>query len=123
MTDTTIQVRARSTDPDTSHQAALAFESKQSKARRSVAVVVKILADHPAGLTDFEIREKWEAYWGPGWSYTLPSKARLWAREEGLVKHVGYGVNGARRVRKWGLGNDLLQKKARRVCPHCGGAL
>jgi hypothetical protein len=101
-----IDVRARSTDPETSKQAAFEFELNQSKAQRSVATVVDILTAH-GPLTDFDIRSKWETYWGGAhWSYTLPSKARHWARQKGLVKHEGFGTHNGRRVRVWALGRD-----------------
>lgn len=115
-----IDVRARNTDPETSHQAALAFEDDQPKAQRSVACVVLILKCHGA-LSDFEIRELWSEYWGPKpWSFTLPSKARHWAREAGLVKHSGLGTHQGRRVRLWDLGRDETLLVPAAKCECCG---
>ena len=115
-----IEVRARNTDPETSHQAALDFEGNQSKAQRSVACVTLILKDHGA-LSDFAIRDLWAAYWGsPAWSYTLPSKARHWAREQGLVKHDGFGEHQGRRVRLWALGRDDTFLQPPCICSECG---
>lgn len=115
-----ISVRARTFDPETSHQAALDFENNQTKAQRSVACVVLILKDHGL-LSDFQIRELWSTYWGPGvWSYTLPSKARHWAREKGLVKHGGFGTHQGRKVRLWELGRDELFLEPAEKCECCG---
>lgn len=113
-----ISVRARNTDPETSHQAALAFEDDQPKAQRSILCVVEILRSY-GPLSDFEIRDVWSKYWGDRkWSFTLPSKARHWAREAGLVKHNGYGKHQGRRVRLWALGRDEVPLKMR--CECCG---
>jgi len=99
-----IAVIARTTDPETSHEAAAEFE--QSKAQRSIETVVCILEQH-GPLTDFEIRDKWTAYWGSDkWSYTLPCKARHWARQAGLIKHDGFGIHQKRKVRRWNVGKD-----------------
>ena len=115
-----ISVRARKSDPETSHEAADDFDSKQTKAQRSVATVVLILQQH-GPLTDFQIRELWFRYWEGPFSYTLPCKARHWARQAGLVKHEGYGKHQKRNVRKWTLGADLAyfdeQAKVKK-CPH-----
>lgn len=115
-----IHVRARTTDPETSHQAALDFEGKQTKAQRSVSCVVLILKDH-GPMSDFDLRNHWDAYWGPNrWSFTLPSKARHWARQQGLVKHTGFGEHQGRRVRLWGLGLDENLFKPAPRCECCG---
>ena len=111
-----IKVRARDTDPDTSHEAAAAFEGDQTKAAGSVQTVVRILANH-GPLTDFEISEYWPMYWAAPFSYSLPSKARHWAREQGLVKRVGYGSHNKRKVILWGLGKDELTEPV--CCPTC----
>lgn len=117
---THVSVRARTSDPETSKQAALDFENNQSKAQRSVACVVLILKDHGA-LSDFQIRELWASYWGAAaWSYTLPSKARHWAREAGLVKHAGFGEHQGRQVRVWNLGRDDIFLQPETVCECCG---
>ena len=105
MIDQHVYVRARRTDPETSQQAALDFEANQSKAQRSVSTVVAILKVY-GELTDFQLRDFWHKYWEGKWSFTLPCKARHWARQAGLVKHVGFGKHQGRRVRKWGLGRD-----------------
>lgn len=118
-----VTVRARTTDPETSHQAALNFEQNQTKAQRSVATVVKILQDHGA-LTDFQIRDLWGSYWPGTWSYTLPCKARHWAREAGLVRFTGqFGQHQGRKVRLWSSGRDVLYLEPKPVCPHCGQTL
>lgn len=112
----TIDIRARRSDPETSHQAALAFD--QPKAQRSVACVVLILKDGGA-MTDFQIRACWTGYWGSVASFTLPSKARHWAREQGLVKHAGFGTHQGRRVRLWSLGRDESFLTPVELCPCC----
>lgn len=110
-------VRARTTDPETSQQAAFDFEQDQQKVARSVSTVVRILSDRPDS-TDFEIREAWSRYWEGSWSFTLPSKARHWAREQGLVRHSGFGSHNGRRVRTWALGYELVSEPER--CECCG---
>ena len=114
-----VVVRARRTDPETSHEAAVAFEANQTKAQKSVKTVVRILEDK-GELTDFEIREVWSEYWGnDAWSFTLPCKARHWARQAGMVRHVGFGIHQGRKVRKWALGCDVSVCTLER-CPTCG---
>ena len=116
-------VRARRDDPETSHQAALDFEADQTKAQRSVAVVVEILKRH-GSLTDFEIRDWWPEFWGSEkWSYTLPCKARHWARQAGLVSHDAFGIHRGRKVRTWKLGRDDTFLTAQERCPTCGHRL
>lgn len=118
--DFDVVVRARKNDPETSHEAASNFEADQTKAQRSIRTVVEILKSH-GELTDFEIRDAWSSFWGSEkWSFTLPCKARHWARQAGLVKHVGFGTHQGRRVRKWGLGNDLNEPSLIKKCPTCG---
>jgi hypothetical protein len=98
-------VRARSTDPETSHQAAFAFESDQLKCAASVTCAVRILAQH-GPLTDFQLAELWPQYWLGKFSPSLPNKARHWARQQGLVKHDGYGQHQGRDVRRYSVGRD-----------------
>lgn len=104
--DAYIHVRARSTDPDTSHEAAAQLNKEPSRLNKSVKTVVAILSESPFPLSDFQIRDRWDKHWIGSWSFTLPSKARHWAREEGLVKHDGYGRHNGRRVRLWAFGRD-----------------
>lgn len=116
-----IQVHARKADPDTSHLAAAALASDQSKLQRSVAVAVGIIAEH-GPLSDFEIRSRWPTHWPGPFSDSLPCKARHWARQAGLVKHEGYGKHQGRKVRLWAVGRDadFLADQSLR-CPHCHG--
>lgn len=109
--NTHIEVKARSTDPETSHQAAAQVD--QSQAQRSVQTVVLILTGSKEPLSDFQIRALWPAYWSGPWSFTLPSKARHWARQKRLVMHAGFGVHNGRRVRVWALGKDAPAPKSR----------
>jgi hypothetical protein len=115
-----ISVRARRSDPETSHQAALDFESNQPKAQMSVACVMLILKQYGKPMSDFQIREVWPKFWGKAYSYTLPSKARHWAREAGLVKHDGFGVHYGRQVRTWSIGRDNLFLTPDAICECCG---
>lgn len=111
--------RARSSDPETSHQAAFQFTQEQTTAQRSVLTVVEILLKC-GPKSDFELRELWPRYWGEDkWSFTLPSKARHWAREAGLVKHDGYTEHEGRKVRRWAIGRDPWVDQ-RECCPTCG---
>ena len=111
-----IHVNARSTDPDTSQEAAQEFEQDQTKAAKSVLSVVELL-ENEGPLTDFQIIAKWPGYWEGPFSYSLPPKARLWAREQGFVKKVGYGQHNGRRVIKWGIGVDVITQPV--CCPTC----
>lgn len=121
LTSDRVVVRARRTDPETSHEAAADFEQKQTKAQRSVTCVVRILQDHRRPMSDFEIRTVWPRFWGADkWSYTLPCKARHWAREAGLVKHDGFGLHQGRRVRRWAIGKDEDFLASQQKCPCCG---
>ena len=104
---TTPAVIARQTDPETSHEAAAAFDG--SKAARSIQTVTRILATGP--MTDFQIRDAWTANWQGPWSFTLPSKARHWARQAGLVRHAGFAQHNGRKVRTWELGKEPFQVK------------
>jgi hypothetical protein len=115
-----IQISARSTDPDTSHEAAKEFESNQDKAQRSVATVVLIMKEN-GSLTDFELLKFWPNYWGNLFSESLPRKARGWARAAGLVMLDGEGLNNGRRVKKWGLGVDakFIESQQKVKCPCC----
>lgn len=115
-----VVVRARSSDPETSHAAAAEFEGNQTKAQKCVKIAAQILQEK-GHLTDFEIRDVWADYWGnDAWSFTLPCKARHWARQAGLVKHVGFGIHHGRKVRKWGIGCDTEFLDAQHKCPTCG---
>lgn len=115
-----VTVRARTTDPETSHQAALDFEGNQNKASLSVACVVMILKAY-GPLSDFAIRDAWTEFWGSkAWSFTLPSKARHWAREQGLVKHAGFSTHQGRKVRTWSLGRDEAFLAPAPRCECCG---
>jgi len=105
MSEAHIYVRARRSDPETSQQAAFEFEANQTKAHRSVKTVVRILESY-GELTDFQIRDFWGEFYEGLWSFTLPCKARHWARQAGLVRHIGFGKHQGRRVRKWALGRD-----------------
>jgi hypothetical protein len=100
-----VRVVARRTDPETSHQAALQFGADQPRITASIATVVRLLEQH-GPLTDFDIRARWSTIWEGPFSFTLPCKARHWARQAGLVKHAGYGTHEGRRVRTWEVGRD-----------------
>jgi hypothetical protein len=118
--DQKIVVIARTTDPETSKMAARAFEENQTKAQRSVATVVLVLKKY-GRMTDFQIRDRWEEFWGPDkWSYTLPCKARHWARQAGKVKHAGFGEHQGRIVRTWEIGRDEKFLLEPEVCECCG---
>lgn len=108
-------VIARHTDPETSHAAAANFD--RNKAARSIQTVKRILAAGP--MTDFQIREAWAAHWQGQWSFTLPSKARHWARQAGFVRHAGFAQHNGRKVRTWKLGTEVEPVKR----PHKLGTL
>lgn len=94
--------RARTRDPETSHEAAAAFTAA-GKIQPSVEAVVALLRDAPTPLHDFEIASRWSKYWDKPFSESLPRKARHWAKEAGLVIHIGHAEHQGRRVRLWGL--------------------
>ena len=115
-----VAIIARSADPETSREAAAAFTQKA--AQRSVQTVVNMLRVS-SPLTDFQIRQLWPDFWEGPFSYTLPCKARHWARQAGLVRHEGFGSHNNRRVRTWALGADtefLAATITAKECPHCG---
>lgn len=103
--DFTPRVVARTTDPETSHEAARAFDNELGKVSRSIRAAVQILTEH-GELSDFDIRGLWPAYWDGPWSDSLPCKARHWARQAGLVRHVGFKKHNGRNVRTWALGSE-----------------
>lgn len=101
------RVRARRTDPETSRDAAAAFDAS-GKVQPSVAAVVALLKSSGLPLHDFEIAARWPSFWGRAHSESLPRKARHWAKEAGLVQHEGFGEHQGRRVRLW-----ILTEKGR----------
>jgi hypothetical protein len=112
-----IHVNARTGDPDTSQEAAAAFEADQAKAQRSVRTVIEILGTY-GSMNDFHLREIWPHYWVGPFSDHLPRNARHWARQQGYVKHTGYGRHHRHRCRVWGLGKDMITEPV--CCPACG---
>lgn len=113
-----IEVSARRNDPDTSHAAAASMDTDRRRVTRSMNTVVRIMTDH-GDMTDFTLIEHWRHYWNEGWSHSLPSKARHWARQAGLVKRVGYGKHQGRKVILWGLGKDEEYLQHLEFCPMC----
>lgn len=106
-----IPVLARVTDPDTSKEAASALEADQPRLARSIQTVVAILTVHNAPMSDFAIRAAWHLHWNGPFSFTLPSKARLWAMQAGKVRQAGYGQHNGRRVMLWELGTSTTPPK------------
>lgn len=102
-------VIARHTDPDTSHEAADRFD--KDRAARSVRTVIAILSASPTPMSDFDIRDVWATHWKGHWSFTLPGKARHWARQAGLVRHAGHNQHEGRRVKTWELGQETAPLK------------
>lgn len=99
-----IEVQARHSDPETSHEAAALLNEKRGKIKASIKTVLDIL-QHDGPSSDFHIHRWWECFSGaPPSSPGLPRMARLWAQREGLVVHAGYGVHKGRRCRTWQLG-------------------
>jgi hypothetical protein len=96
------KVRARHADPETSKEAAAAFDAS-GKVQPSVAAVVALLKSAGIPLHDFEIAARWSSFWGREFSESLPRKARHWAKEAGFVIHVGHAEHQGRRVRLWAL--------------------
>lgn len=72
--------RARLTDPITSHAAARLTEPKASTNR---ALALRILREHPEGLTDFELAEL------TGIQQTSIGKRRGELRDGGFVRDTG----------------------------------
>lgn len=114
-------VVARSSDPETAQEANAATEAQGERNVKAIEAVEQLLETH-GPMTDFEIRDRWKDVWEKGWSYTLPCKARQWAREAGRVKHDGFGEHEGRRVRRWSLGRDDAWFHRER-CSECGRLL
>ncbi len=116
-----VRVIARSTDPETSHEAAAALEHCQTRLQRSVQTVVAILKSRGEPMSDFEIGDCWPLWWGGDlFSESLPRKARHWARQAGLVRRAGYGEHQKRKVLLWDVGRDEDFLAERTVCECCG---
>lgn len=77
---TFLEPRARLTDPDTSHDAAVLAAPRASKHRIKAA---RVLARFPEGLTDFELAEK------TGVAQTSIGKRRFELGEAGYVEDAG----------------------------------
>lgn len=114
-------VVAHTDDPETSHAAAATLNEDPARLTRAIAAVVELLTAH-GPLTDFDLREHWREAWDGGFSYTLPCKARVWAREAGQVRWSGHHAKNPTSgytVRVWELGrDDPYLERAR--CPTCG---
>ncbi len=115
------RVIARTGDPETSQDAAEELNRDPDRLTRSIQTVVTLLGQY-GPMTDFDIRAHWSEAWDGGFSFTLPCKARHWAREAGLVKWAGRNEpnpTSGYAVRVWELGRDesFLQRVA---CPVCG---
>lgn len=96
----TITCRARTEDPDTSHEAARILEGDQSRLKKSAAIVVSIIEKY-GEQTDFQIREHWPEFFDGKWSEGLPRMARLWAQQAGKIKHQGFSTHNGRKCRTW----------------------
>lgn len=96
-----IAVRARSSDPSTSKQAAAILESNQGRVSFSVEIVIQILRRYGPVLSDFDIRNHWGEFMLAKWSEGLPRMARLWAQRKNLVEQCGEGVHNGRKCRLW----------------------
>ncbi len=118
-TQAKVSVRARSSDPDVSHEAAALLESKQEKLRRSIGVVLAILEQYGIS-SDFDIRAHWPEFWAESWSEHLPRMARLWAQREGRVVQAGFGNHKGRRCRTWQIGKGEPVRAELDRCPNCG---
>lgn len=98
-----VEVRARSEDPGTSHEAAAILTANQAKIGHSIAVVIQLLEKHGV-MSDFDIRDFWsEACGEEASSEGLPRMARLWAQRKGLIEHAGFTKHENRRCRTWKL--------------------
>lgn len=116
-----IKVRARTYDPTTSHEAAVALEAEQSRLHRAVDVVLELLKVQ-GPLADFEISPQF--YEQVNGVPHLHKMARHWARQKGLVKDTGEKrVNPAsnRKGIVWDLGEDKAFLSYELVrCSECG---
>lgn len=115
-----ILISARTTDPETSHDAHEAFG--QQRAEKAMTRVVSLLREY-GPMMDCEIEERFFQRWEG--SRTLPGKARHWARQAGLVKDSGRtAVNPKTNHRQivWELGEDteFLYLLHAAKCPLCG---
>lgn len=116
-----IQVRARNTDPITSRLAANELEKQQTHLQQSVERVLELLLEL-GPVADFELRKVFLRLFGG--SDSLPTKARQWAREKGLVRNSGRMSTNPKSGRKcvvWELGRDECYLEYTFVtCPTCG---
>lgn len=116
-----VTVRARTSDPETSHYAARKLEEKEECNQTSIATVLAILTDHP-NINDFQLRSYWIEY-HPEHIITcenLPRNARDWARKQGKVRKTGRNKNisTGRPCDTWSVGTP--EPDLRERCPHCG---
>lgn len=96
-----VRAIARTSDPETSHDAADSLASE--KISRCIRTAIEIFTKYDR-LTDFELATVWPQFWNEPFSESLPRKARHWARQQGRIEHKGYKVRkNGRRVRAWGL--------------------
>jgi hypothetical protein len=102
--DGRVIVRARSEDPDTSHEAAAKITANQDRIAHSVAVILEILAAY-GPQSDFGLRDRFaDGYMaGEQFSEGLPRMARLWAQRKGLIEQAGHTIHNGRRCRTWKL--------------------
>lgn len=117
-----IPVKARTTDPLTSHAAAAALQVNTRLRGESVEIVVQLLDRH-GPMTDLELAplflvEKRRC------SPHLHRMARKWGRELGLVRDTGDRRTNSTTKRAgivWGLGRDLAHLAAGfETCACCG---
>lgn len=87
-----LEVRAKSTDPHESHEAAAKTTANQARLRAARDVVIEILAEM-GPLTDREIKAHWPERWGAPSCDSLPRMGRLYAVQDGTVVQIGKKKN------------------------------
>lgn len=114
-------LRARGSDPETSHAAMAAYD--REKMRAASAVVVQLYRDH-GPLPDFTMSALFTVAWGRACDESLHRQARNQARNHGLVRDSGQRVQNPQTKRLqivW----EACEIPAPDVpcCPTCGRVL
>lgn len=116
-----VPLHARTSDPDTSHEAMETYD--QGRMRSAVQVVVQLFRDR-GPMSDYQLRDAFAQAWMTPCDDSLHRQARSVARDKGLIRDTGErSVNpttGRRQV-VWGACHDEAPQLQR--CHSCGHIL